>query len=202
MERRRLEELLVRVQRGEVGIDDAFAVLRDLPFADLTFAKPDLHRELRTGQAEVILGTGKTPAEIAAIAERLQAAGHNVLVTRITVDEAAALRALVPAIRYEADARLAVLETTPIAVTGKGLILVVTAGTSDRSVAEEAAWTAAFAGNAVERLYDVGVAGIHRLLDNRARLAVARVLIVVAGMEGALPSVVGGLVDKPVIAVP
>jgi len=202
MNRRSLEELLERVRRGEVAVSAALDTLRDLPFADLAFAKPDLHRDLRTGHSEVILGTGKTAPEIAAIAERLSVHGHNVLVTRVARDDADALRALQPAFRYEEEARLAVLEVGPVPISGKGVILVVTAGTSDRAVAEEAAWTATLAGNMVERLYDVGVAGIHRLLDNRQRLADARVLIVVAGMEGALPSVVGGLVDKPVIAVP
>jgi pyridinium-3,5-biscarboxylic acid mononucleotide synthase len=202
MNRRSLEDLLERVRRGEVAVGAALDSLRDLPFAELTFAKPDLHRDLRTGHSEVILGSGKTATEIAAIAERLSAHGHNVLVTRLARNDADAVRALVPAFRYEEEARLAVLEVSPVPISGKGVILVVTAGTSDRAVAEEAAWTATLAGNTVERLYDVGVAGIHRLLDNRQRLADARVLIVVAGMEGALPSVVGGLVDKPVIAVP
>src|SRR5262249_38204271 len=160
--RRSLEELLGRVQRGEVDVDTALAALRDLPFADLVFAKPDLHRDLRTGHSEVILGAGKTAAEIAAIAERLRAHGHNVLVTRLARADAEALCASMPAFRYESEAGLAVLEVTPVPITGKGTVLVVTAGTSDRRVAEEAAWTAALAGNSVERLYDVGVAGIHR----------------------------------------
>jgi NCAIR mutase (PurE)-related protein len=202
MNRRLLEDLLERVRGGELAIEAALESLRDFPFADLSFAKPDLHRDLRTGQSEVILGSGKTPAEIAAIAERLAAHGQNVLVTRIDAAQAEAIVGLAPAFRYHAEARLAVLEVSPVAVTGKGTILVVTAGTSDRGVAEEAAWTATLAGNLVERLYDVGVAGIHRLLDSRRRLTEARVVIVVAGMEGALPSVVGGLVDKPVVAVP
>ena len=202
MNRRTLEQLLNRVRRGEVAVESALEALRDMPFADLAFAKPDVHRDLRTGQAEVIFGEGKTPEQIAAIAERLAAHGQNVLVTRLGAEQAAALASLIPAIRYHADARLAVHEVTPVVVSGKGMILVVTAGTSDHTVAEEAAWTAHLSGNRVERLYDVGVAGIHRLLDNRERLGAARVLVVVAGMEGALPSVVGGLVGKPVIAVP
>ena len=202
MTRRALQELLDRVRRGEIAVDAALEALRDIPFADLAFAKPDLHRELRTGQPEVILGTGKSAEEIAQIAERLAAHGQNVLVTRVDRAQAEALIGIVPALRYHADARIAVLQVAPVAVSGKGVILVITAGTADRGVAEEAAWTAELAGNTVERLYDVGVAGIHRLLDNRERLASARVLIVVAGMEGALPSVVGGLVDKPLIAVP
>jgi len=202
MTRRALQELLDRVRRGEIAVDAALDALRDLPFADLAFAKPDLHRELRTGQPEVILATGKSAQQIAQIAQRLAADGQNVLVTRVDQGQAEALLGFVPALRYHADARIVVLQVAPVAVSGKGVILVITAGTADRGVAEEAAWTAELAGNTVERLYDVGVAGIHRLLDNRERLASARVLIVVAGMEGALPSVVGGLVDKPVVAVP
>jgi hypothetical protein len=202
MNRRALHDLLARVQRGELTVDAGLEALRDFPFADLEFAKPDLHRDLRTGQPEVVLGSHKSGAEIAAIAERLAAAGQNVLVTRLEAEPAEALMRLAPGFRYYAEARVAVREITPVTVTGKGTILVMTAGTSDRAVAEEAAWTAELAGNRVERLYDVGVAGIHRLFGSRDRLAAARVLIVVAGMEGALPSVVGGLVDKPVVAVP
>jgi hypothetical protein len=202
MDRRALMELLARVQTGELAIDVALEALRDFPFADLAFAKPDMHRALRTGQPEVIFGSGKTALEIAAIAERLVAHGQNVLVTRLDVARAEELLRVAPAFTHHAEARIAVWTVREVPITGKGTILVVTAGTSDRAVAEEAAWTAELSGNAVERLYDVGVAGIHRLFDRRDRLAAARVLIVVAGMEGALPSVVGGLVDKPVIAVP
>jgi hypothetical protein len=202
MNRRVLEELLVRVVDGETTIDAAMTALRDLPFSDLEFAKPDHHRSLRTGHPEVIFGEGKTAAQIAAIAERLAVHGDNVLVTRLEPAIATELLALAPSFRYEAEARLAVREVAPVPITGRGTILVVSAGTSDRPVCEEAAWTATFAGNTVERLYDVGVAGIHRVLESRERLDAARVVIVVAGMEGALPSVVGGLVAKPVIAVP
>jgi NCAIR mutase (PurE)-related protein len=202
MDRRALHELLARVQGGELAIEAALAALRDFPFADLAFAKPDLQRALRTGQAEVIFGSGKSAVEIAAIAERLSAHGQNVLVTRLDAAHAEELLRIAPGFVYHPEARLAVQQVRDVPITGNGTILVVTAGTSDRAVAEEAAWTAALAGNAIERLYDVGVAGIHRLFDRRDRLAAARVLIVVAGMEGALPSVVGGLVDKPVIAVP
>ena len=202
MDRRALAEILARVRAGDVTIDVALEALRDLPFADLAFAKPDLHRALRTGQAEVIFGAGKTAVEIAAIAERLTAHGQNVLVTRLDPAPAADLLQVAPAFVYHPGARVAVQQVREVPITGKGTILVVTAGTSDGPVAEEAAWTAALAGNTVERLYDVGVAGIHRLLDRRDRLGAARVLIVIAGMEGALPSVVGGLVDKPIIAVP
>jgi NCAIR mutase (PurE)-related protein len=202
VDRRALAELLGRVQDGELAIEAALEALRDFPFADLAFAKPDLHRALRTGQAEVIFGAGKSAAEIATIAERLVAHGQNVLVTRLAAAQADELVRLAPGFAYHPEARVAVRQVSTVPITGKGTILVVTAGTSDRAVAEEAAWTAELAGNLVERLYDVGVAGIHRLLDRRERLAAARVLVVVAGMEGALPSVVGGLVEKPVIAVP
>jgi NCAIR mutase (PurE)-related protein len=202
MDRSALEDLLLRVRRGEVDVDAALATLRDLPFRDLGFAKPDLHRVLRTGHPEVIFGTGKTPDQIAAVAEELAAHGQNVLVTRLAPDVAAAVAARVPALRYVPDARLGVWEVAPIAPRGIGTILVVAAGTSDAPVAEEAAWTAGLAGHTVERLYDVGVAGLPRLLAHRDRLLAAHVLVVVAGMEGALPSVIGGLVARPVIAVP
>jgi pyridinium-3,5-biscarboxylic acid mononucleotide synthase len=202
MNRRALEELLARVQRGEMAVADALAALRDLPFADLGFAKPDLHRELRTGLPEVIFGAGKTTDQIAAIAARLAADGQNVLITRLDAEQADALQRRMPALVYHADARLAVMSVAPAPPAGAGTILVVSAGTGDQSVAEEAAWTATLVGHTVERVYDVGVAGLHRLLAARERLRAARVVIVVAGMEGALPSAVGGLVDVPVIAVP
>ncbi len=202
MNRRDLEQLLVRVQRGEETVAGALTMLRDFPSADLGFARPDTHRELRTGLPEVIFGEGKTTEQIVAIAERLIAHGQNVLVTRVDPERATALTARLPALEYHAEARLAVVTLTPVAPAGRGTILVVTAGTADQPVAEEAAWTATLAGNAVERLYDVGVAGLHRVLQGRDRLRAASVTIVVAGMEGALPSVVGGLVDVPVIAVP
>jgi len=202
MNRRGLEELLMRVQRGDETIAGALDALRDWPFADLGFAKPDLHRELRTGAPEVIFGEGKTLEQIAAIAERLTAAGQNVLVTRLDAERAAVLTARVPAFVYHPDARLAVLTVQPVPPKGGGVILVASAGTADQPVAEEAAWTAELAGNVVERVYDIGVAGLNRVLASRERLRAARVVIVVAGMEGALPSVVGGLVEAPVIAVP
>ncbi len=194
--------MLGRVQRGEETIAGALAALRDFPIADLGFARLDTHRELRTGMPEVVYGTDKTIEQLASIAERLRAHGENVLITRLDGEHAAALGARFPDLVYHADARLAVIETTPVAPSGRGTILVVSAGTADQPVAEEAAWTATLAGNEVERLYDVGVAGLHRLLDGHDRLRGAAVVIVVAGMEGALPSVVGGLVDVPVIAVP
>jgi pyridinium-3,5-biscarboxylic acid mononucleotide synthase len=201
MERRRLLELLAAVQRGECAIDDALERLRNLPYEDLGFAKLDHHRALRNGFPEVILGEGKTPEHVVAIAERMAASDGNVLVTRLAPEVGARLVEAVPGFVYEPTPRLAIRRARPIEPSG-GLVLVVSAGTADIPVAEEAAVSAELMGNPVDRLYDVGVAGIHRLLERRDRLWQAAILIVVAGMEGALPSVVGGLVDRPVIAVP
>ena len=203
MNRHALEELLTRVQRGDETVAGALAALRDLPFADLGFAKPDLHRELRTGVPEIIYGEGKTLDQIAAIAARLVADGQSAIVTRLDAARGAELAARVPGLAYHPDARLAVLATAPPASdTRSGTIAIASAGTADHPVAEEAACTAELLGNRVDRLYDVGVAGLHRLLAGRDRLRAARVIVVVAGMEGALPSVVAGLVKIPVIAVP
>ena len=202
MERRQLAELLAAVRAGDCSVDEALARLRDLPYEDLGFARVDHHRGLRNGFAEAILGEGKTPEQVIAIAERMVAAGTNVLVTRLEPDAAERLRTALPGFEYHSLPRLAVHRTRAVEPEGRGTVLVVTAGTADLPVAEEAAITAELMGNRVERLYDAGVAGIHRLLDRRVRLWEAAVLIVVAGMEGALPSVVGGLVDRPVIAVP
>jgi NCAIR mutase (PurE)-related protein len=202
VERRRLEELLAAVRRGDCAVDEALERLRGLPYEDLGFAQLDHHRALRNGFPEVILGEGKSPEQLIAIAERMAAAGGNVLVTRLAADVAAHLLAAVPGFEYHAAPRLAVRRAGVAEPSGRGTILVVSAGTADVPVAEEAAISAELMGNRVERLYDVGVAGLHRLLERRQRLWDAAVLIVVAGMEGALPSVVGGLVERPVIAVP
>jgi NCAIR mutase (PurE)-related protein len=171
------------------------------PFDDLGFARVDTHRHVRQGFPEVILGSGKTPAQIAAIAARIASRGHSLLVTRASHDAFDAVRAEVSDAEYHETARAIVARRGDIP-PGRGTVLVVCAGTSDLPVAEEAAVTAEVMGNTVERLCDVGVAGLHRLLSEHDRLRAARVLIVVAGMEGALPSVVAGLVDAPVIAVP
>jgi NCAIR mutase (PurE)-related protein len=200
-----LRTLLAEVRDGSVSLEDAqsrlTAALRDAPFEDLGFAKIDHHRALRQGAPEVIFGQGKTPAQIADIAERIVARGHNLLVTRATPDAAEAVQSRIAGVQFYNTARTIVLQqVTP--EPGTGTVLVACAGTSDLPVAEEAAVAATAFGNEVDRLYDVGVAGIHRLLEARPRLDAARVLIVVAGMEGALPSVVGGLVRSPVIAVP
>ena len=202
MDSERLIELLEQVRRGRVGISQAVARLRHLPFEDLGFAKIDHHRSLRQGFPEVILGQGKEPRDIAAIVRTMRQRKANVLVTRLSLEKMVQLKKLAPGLKYHFEARAATWVGKPIKITGKGTVLVVCAGTSDIPVAEEAALTAAMTGNQVERLFDVGVAGIHRLLENRLRLDAASVLIVVAGMEGALPSVIAGLINKPVIAVP
>ncbi len=197
--------LLRAVLDGQATLEEAERqvreALRRAPFEDLGFARVDHHRELRQGFPEVILGLGKTPAQIAAIAARLAAHGRPLLVTRASPDAAAAVMEVVPGAVYHAEARVITLEQGTVP-PGHGTILVAAAGTSDLPVAEEAAITASLMGNAVERLYDVGVAGLHRLLAAQEQLHRARVIIVVAGMEGALPSVVAGLVSVPVIAVP
>ena len=202
MEPRRLREVLERVRRGELTIDDALGSLRTLPFEDLGFAKVDHHRALRLGFPEVVLGQWKTVQQIETIARAIAAAGNNVLVTRVDPEKGEKLQEAFPALRYDPASRTSVVEQSPVEIRGRGTIAVVTAGTSDLPVAEEAAVTARLMGNEVSRMYDVGVAGIHRVLDRRDALQSASVVIVVAGMEGALASVVGGLVSKPVVAVP
>jgi NCAIR mutase (PurE)-related protein len=199
---RQLATLLAAVRSGDCTIDEALARLRALPFEDLGFAKIDHHRTLRNGFPEVILGQGKTAAQIVAIADRMVAAGSSVLVTRLEPAAADALVGAVPGFTYHPVARIAERRSGTAPTGEGGTCLVVSAGTADLPVAEEAAVSGEVMGLAVERLYDVGVAGIHRLLERRDRLWDAAALIVVAGMEGALPSVVGGLVDRPVIAVP
>jgi NCAIR mutase (PurE)-related protein len=198
----RLRELLARVGAGELSAEDALQQLKRLPFEDLGFAKVDHHRSLRTGIPEVIFGEGKTAEQIIDITRSLTDGAHNVLVTRLDAAKAERLRAAFPGITYSSHARVATLIRAQPPVSGRGLIAVVAAGTSDLPVAEEAALTAELMGNRVERIIDVGISGIHRLFAHRDTLDAAAVLIVVAGMEGALPSVVAGLVDKPVIAVP
>ncbi|MET0643377.1 MAG: nickel pincer cofactor biosynthesis protein LarB [Candidatus Binatia bacterium] len=202
MDSERIVELLTKVRRGKVSVSQAVARLRHLPFEDLGFAKVDHHRTLRQGFPEVIMGQGKQPKEIAAIVRALRRRRANVLVTRLSAEKMAMVKKLVSGLKYHAAAHAATCVGKPIKITGKGAVLVVCAGTSDIPVAEEAALTAAMMGNRVEKLFDVGVAGIHRLLGNRQQLYAASVVIVIAGMEGALPSVVAGLIDKPVIAVP
>lgn len=199
-----LFQLLTDLREGRIDTGDAherlLARLRDQPFEDLGFARVDHHRAIRQGFPEVILGLGKTPAQIAAIARPIVDRAQPLLVTRADRAVWDAVRIEIPEARYHELARAI---TVPREVPpGKGTVAIASAGTSDLPVAEEAAITAELMGNAVDRLYDVGVAGIHRILHERPRLQKARVIIVVAGMEGALPSVVGGMVDVPVIAVP
>lgn len=201
MDRSRIEALLKDVREGRTEVSEAVESLRNLPFEDLGFAKLDHHRPLRTGMPEVVFAAGKTDAQVATIFAHMAQAGGNVLATRATRTCYEAVAAAEPRATYHETARCITLEQTP-APAGKGTIAVVCAGTSDLPVAEEAAVTARLMGNQVELIADVGVAGIHRLLAQRASLQSARVLIVCAGMEGALPTVVGGLVNAPVLAVP
>jgi pyridinium-3,5-biscarboxylic acid mononucleotide synthase len=196
-----IRKLFEQVRNGKLTPDDAVARLRHMPFEDLGFAKVDHHRALRTGMPEVILGEGKTPAQVAEIFARLSKHGGNILATRASEKQFAAVKRKVRRAEYRDLARAIVLQRDAKKY-GKGIVAVVSAGTSDIPVAEEAVVTAEVMGNEVEHFYDVGVAGIHRLLANREALTRARVVIVCAGMEGALPSVVGGLVGVPVIAVP
>jgi NCAIR mutase (PurE)-related protein len=200
-----LQRLLDDVRSGTVDSATACArvmqALRAAPFEDLEFARIDTHRAIRQGFPEVILGVGKTPAQIAAIAERIVARGHALLVTRASREAFDAVNQVVSGATFHEGARAITLKQGEIP-PGRGIVLIACAGTSDLPVAEEAAVTAELMGNPIDRLYDVGVAGIHRLLREQSRLQSARVVIVVAGMEGALPSVVAGLIQVPVIAVP
>lgn len=201
MEVEKLRALLERVKRGEVAVNDAMQSLRTLPFEDLGFSKIDHHRQLRTGFPEVIFCQGKSVTHVKQISAHILAAGHPLLATRATPDMYEAVKEVHPAARYNELGRTITVSQSSAEEAESG-ILIVSAGTSDLPVAEEAAETARMMGNHPERLYDVGVAGLHRLMSNHEKLLNARVIIVAAGMEGALPSVVGGLVDCPVIAVP
>ena len=200
MNQEKLKTLFEDVKRGVIETDEAVQSLRHLPFEDLGFAKIDHHRQLRTGFPEVIFCPGKTVDGIKEISQRILEAGHLLLATRATAEIYEAVKSLNASARFNELGRTITVGHP----SGKLLegILIVSAGTSDIPIAEEAAETAQIMGNRVERLYDVGVAGLHRLLHNHEKLLKARVIVVVAGMEGALPSVVGGLVATPVIAVP
>lgn len=195
-----IRELLEKVSAGATGVDEALDVLRRLPYEDLGFAKIDTHRDLRTGFPEVVFCEGKTIEQIVGVVRSLPAGGF-LMGTRADAGMYGAVKAVRSDAVYHESARIILVGEGKEKRSGKA-ILVVSAGTSDQPVAEEAAVTAEAMGNAVERLYDVGVAGIHRLLSHREKLTEANVLVVVAGMEGALASIVGGLVDRPVIAVP
>jgi hypothetical protein len=202
MNAQQLKQLLNDVKDGRMAIEDAMAELKKLPFEDMGFAHLDTHRELRNGYPEVIYCAGKTADQVTAIVKRMLELGYsNILATRADSDVARALQALTPNVEYNTTARIAVINRKPLPQPD-GIIAVVTGGTSDMPVAEEAAITAEIMGNNVKRIYDVGVAGLHRLLSHLDEIMSANVVIAVAGMEGALASVVGGLVDKPVIAVP
>ncbi len=202
MDPQELKKLLNAFKDGALGEDEVLARLRHLPFEDVGDAMVDHHRSLRQGFPEVIFGAGKSAGQIERIMASLSARGNNVLVTRLDEAKALAVKAAFPSAVWHADARCLTLEEKPVEKRGRGVVLVISAGTSDLPVAAEALVTLRMLGNDAEHLYDVGVAGIHRLLARRETLFAASVLIVVAGMEGALPSVVGGLVDRPVIAVP
>lgn len=197
-----LRALLEAVQSGQTGVDQALTELRDLPFRSLGFAHADTHRHLRTGFPEVIFGTGKTPAQIASLLGELGKDGATVMATRISAEVAREVMETVPAARYLEGARIVVLGAAPEPTRGRGTIAVLSAGTADIPVAEEAAVTAELDGNRVARIFDVGVAGLHRLLAHREPVEKAEVLVVVAGMDGVLPTVVAGLFSRPVIAVP
>jgi hypothetical protein len=200
MEKKKIIKLLSEVKAQRLPVEEAFEQLRHLPYEDLGFAKVDHHRAVRTGFPEVVFCQGKSPQQIAAIFKSLSGKNRNVLLTRVEEPVFDMVRALHPKARYHPLARLISVEETK--VRRHGLVSVVCAGTADTPVAEEAAVTAETLGSRVERVYDVGVAGIHRLLDNFKRIADSRCIVVAAGMDGALPSVIGGLAACPVIAVP
>ncbi len=197
-----LKDLFQKVKDGTIALDEAVQKLKLLPFEDVGFASIDHHRSLRRGFPEVIYGRGKKVNEIITIIEKMIAKEDNVLVTRLTDSKATIIKKHFPSSDYSSTSRLLTIRVNPIEKRGKGTILVMSAGTADIPVAEEATITATFMGNDVETLFDVGVAGLHRLLQNKDVIMRAFVIVVVAGMEGALPSIVGGLVDRPVIAVP
>ena len=197
-----LNTLLQAVASGKVSPADAASQLKHLPYEDIDYAHIDHHRSLRKGFPEVIFGQGKTVDQIIGIMEKMAARDGVTMVTRIDAVKADKVCREFPLARYDPDARLLLLETKPLPVKGRGTVVVLSAGTSDIPVAKEAHLTAQAMGNRVESVFDVGVAGIHRLFAHRDLIAEASVLIVVAGMEGALPSVVAGMVDRPVIAVP
>ncbi|MFV0518252.1 MAG: nickel pincer cofactor biosynthesis protein LarB [Aminipila sp.] len=196
-----LEILLNRVAKGETPPDEAVQIIKKLPYEDLGFAKLDHHREIRTGYPEAVFCQGKTEKQVAEIMEKLSKSDKNIIGSRATKDQYEAVKELVPDAIFHEEARTIIIKRRKISSSGK-TIAVVTAGTADIPVAEEAAVTAEILGNEVNRVYDVGVAGIHRLFSKLDTIQNSNVVIVVAGMEGALASVVGGLVDKPVIAVP
>ena len=202
MDAKAIRKVLESVSRGELSINEALEKLKRLPFEDLSYACVDHHRSLRKGFPEVIFGEGKSVEQILGVMEAMVRQKDTVMITRVSPEKAKAIKAKYRKAVYHSDARIMVLTPKKIKQVPKGLIMVIAAGTSDIPVAEEALITARTMGHRVERLYDVGVSGMHRLVQHDHLWRDASVFIVVAGMEGALPSVVGGLVDKPVIAVP
>ena len=197
-----LSDILKKVSEKSMDVDTALESLKHLPYEDIGYANIDQHRNLRTGEAEVIFGQGKTPEQIAGIVSHMMHDNARILVTRASAEAYEAVKAVAPEAVYEKLSKIIMVGAMPEPKAEKGTIAVVTAGTSDIPVAEEAALTAEFFGDNVDRVYDVGVAGIHRLFGKIDRIQNADVIIVIAGMEGALASVVGGLVEVPVIAVP
>jgi len=202
MDTKILEKLLEEVKEGRLGVAEALERLRHLPFEDLGFARVDHHRALRQGFPEVVFAEGKETDQLKAILASLTAGAEHILMTRLAPDKAEVLLADFPKARYHPVSRVLTLSRGEVPDRGRGIIVVISAGTSDIPVAEEAALTARIMGHRVETLYDCGVSGLHRLLAHQHLFGQATVFVVVAGMEGALPSVVGGLVDRPVIAVP
>jgi NCAIR mutase (PurE)-related protein len=200
MDQSKLRELLESVQRGVLPVEGALEELKSLPFVELGYATVDHHRAIRQGVPEVIFGQGKAPEHIVGIARELMRKGQNVLITRLDATAAAHVTAEIPEIRYMPIARIATFEQAPIPDLGTATLI--SAGTSDLPVAEECAETMRMLGIQVERIVDVGVAGLHRLLSKRKAIEEANLIVVVAGMEGALPSVVGGLASAPIISVP
>lgn len=202
MEKNQIKDILKQVADGTISVDEALLSLKEQPYEDLGFAKPDFHRGIRQGESEVIYGAGKTPEQILKITQSLREHGQKtVLITRMKEEAADLIKSQISDFDYDALSHIGIVGSLP-EITGKGKIVVATAGTSDIPVAEEAAKTAEVYGNEVTRLYDVGVAGLHRLLAHMDEIMSARVIIAIAGMEGALASVIGGLADCPVIAVP
>ncbi|MDI3531285.1 MAG: pyridinium-3,5-biscarboxylic acid mononucleotide synthase [Candidatus Atribacteria bacterium] len=201
MDEKKLRQLLEQLKRDEISIDEVLDSLKELPFKDLGFAKVDHHREIRKGYPEVVYGEGKTEEQVVEIVSEMLKKDSNIMVTRVSQKTYQAVKAICPQAEYHHLARAIVIRRKEVKLSDT-YIAVVTAGTSDIPVAEEAALTAEMMGNRVERIFDVGVAGIHRLLSHIKIIRGAKVVIVVAGMEGALASVVGGLVERPVIAVP
>ncbi len=198
---KQLEELLVKVQKGELSPKDALRALKDFPYQDLAFAKIDHHRELRRGYPEIVFGAGKTDDQILKIAKAILKKGSNLLITRVEPKAYKKIKQQIPKARYNSLARTVFLKQKD-PPPGKGRIVIITAGTSDIPVAEEAAVTCEVLGNEIDKIYDVGVAGLHRLFGEMDTIKSARVIITAAGMEGALPSVIAGITEIPIIAVP